>query len=238
MISKVLRRHGISISREIGFGAEGTIYSGYFNDNKVAIKHCRSLISATNEFKFSNYFSSISRPINQIICHSDNVFLVMPLLSGPDLFDFASQHSPSKNYLAKVKKPLQDLIHMTSILQDNNTNHLDIKPENIIWCAESQKWKMIDFSHTKIISSHTFEKIHKVVGTKSYAPPEINYGMVHPHSDIWSVGVTMYSILTKQKFVLSSFQECPYFIQLPLQLQDSIVNCLKENPEERILTKI
>ena len=237
MILKVLRKHGITISKEINRGAEGIIYSGYFNNNKVAIKHCRCILSATNEFKFSNYFSSISRPINQVICHNDNVFLIMPLLSGPDLFDFADHYRHSNNYLDIVWKPLQDLIHMTNILQKKKTNHLDIKPENIIWCAESEKWKMIDFSHTKFIYSDTFEKTNKLVGTKSYSAPEINYGMVHPKSDIWSVGVTLYSILTQQKFELSLFQNCPYFVDLPSHLQTTIINCVKENPEDRILAK-
>ena len=131
MISSVLKQYGINICREIRKGGEATIYYGFLKKEKITIKHTKSISSASNEFKYCNQFNSISRPINQIICDCEDIFLIMPYLSGPDLFDYADENSNSKNYIDKMKNPLNKLIKITNYLQKHSLNHLDIKPENL-----------------------------------------------------------------------------------------------------------
>lgn len=238
MIKNIFQKYGITNTKFISRGAEGTVYQGYFNNKKVAIKQTKSLLNAKNEFKFTNSLNTISRPIENLIHHQDKILLIMPFLSGPDLFDYARNQyellEPEK-YILSMEKPLIDINQKIKILQHKKINHLDIKPENIIWCDYTKEWKLIDFSRA-IYTKDNYTKINNIVGTKSYLPPEIkNSKVVHLNSDIWSFGVTSYCILTQQPFIRTTFKKCLFFKTLPINLQESVINCVKWDPETRSL---
>lgn len=78
----------------------------------------------------------------------------------------------------------------------NNIIHRDIKPENLILLADG-RIKVMDFGISKLIAPPAQNKEPFVEGTVAYMPPEQAQGeSVDERSDIFSLGVVLYEMLT------------------------------------------
>ncbi|HZG51177.1 MAG TPA: protein kinase [Pyrinomonadaceae bacterium] len=70
----------------------------------------------------------------------------------------------------------------------------DLKPANLMIDGNSGRVMLIDFGIARWVTTH--EKGVTAVGTMGYAPPELFSGKVEPRSDIYSLGATMFHLLT------------------------------------------
>jgi serine/threonine-protein kinase len=70
----------------------------------------------------------------------------------------------------------------------------DLKPANLMIDGASGRVMLIDFGIARWVT--TQEKGVTAVGTMGYAPPELFSGKVEPRSDIYSLGATMFHLLT------------------------------------------
>src|SRR4029453_1705183 len=70
----------------------------------------------------------------------------------------------------------------------------DLKPANLMIDGNSGRVMLIDFGIARWVSQQ--EKGVTAVGTMGYAPPELFSGRVQPASDIYSLGATMFHLLT------------------------------------------
>ncbi|HEY0082226.1 MAG TPA: protein kinase [Pyrinomonadaceae bacterium] len=70
----------------------------------------------------------------------------------------------------------------------------DLKPANLMIDGNSGRVMLIDFGIARWVT--TQEKGVTAVGTMGYAPPELFSGKVEPRSDIYSLGATMFHLLT------------------------------------------
>ena len=78
---------------------------------------------------------------------------------------------------------------------DHNIIHRDIKLENILIESETMIIKIIDFGFSVKVSSD--KKLNIFCGTPSYMAPEIvRQQVLTSQSDIWAVGVIVYSLLS------------------------------------------
>jgi calcium-dependent protein kinase len=90
--------------------------------------------------------------------------------------------------------------------------HRDIKPENILFstAGDYNTLKLIDFG----LSTQNLAKEKKSVGSPYYMAPEIIDGSFSFKTDIWSVGVILYVLMTgKQPFIGASQDEVFYAIK-------------------------
>ena len=123
------------------------------------------------------------------------MFLVMEYIEGMTL----------KSHIANLKSgiPVQQAIEWTSQIAEGlkaahgkNIVHRDIKPENIMLTRDG-KLKIMDFGIAKLKSSSGLTKTGTSVGTISYMSPEQAQGdAADQRSDIWSLGVVLYEMLT------------------------------------------
>ena len=147
--------------------------------------------------------------------------------------------------------------------------HRDIKPDNL-WILPSGSVKVIDFGLARTWDSDntmgadaTFERM--LVGTPHYAQPEqIVSGVLTPASDVYSLGVVLYELLTGHsplfadrpvsamveefrkrplKWLLAHQQEdvvpLDHYAQgraLPSGLRQLVERCLRKDPSTRIPT--
>lgn len=93
----------------------------------------------------------------------------------------------------------QIAIRILSALQHAHNNgiiHRDVKPENVLVNAEGHI-KVSDFGIARVAGSNTLSKDDKVIGSAMYFSPEQARGeSVTIASDIYSVGVVLYEMLT------------------------------------------
>ncbi|NXM64625.1 DAPK2 kinase, partial [Illadopsis cleaveri] len=130
------------------------------------------------------------------------VVLVLELISGGELFDFIAE----KEILSEEEaiEFLGQILCGVEYLHARLIAHFDLKPENIMLQEKDvpKPWiKIIDFGLAQQLEDGiTFKSL---CGTPQYIAPEvINYEPLSPATDMWSIGVITYILLSG----LSPFQ--------------------------------
>ena len=196
---------------ELGRGAMGVVYKGV--DPKihrtVAIKTVRlsdfdeELVDEMKErfFREAESAGVLTHP-NIVTIYDcgeehDLAYIAMEYLEGEDLEGFAKQGAimPVRESLFTVYQVAQalDFAHAKGIV------HRDIKPANIMRMKDTDEVKVTDFGIARITSSSK-TKTGIILGTPSYMSPEQVAGQkVDGRSDIFSLGVVLFELLTGQK---------------------------------------
>lgn len=191
----------------IGKGGMAIVYRAIDNrtGHSVAIKVLRPEFSQDEEFlsRFQREAEAASKVSHHNIVNlldvgmdGDSRYLVMEYVQGKTLKELIRQ---------KGKLPYatacQIAIRILSALQHTHRNgiiHRDIKPQNILVQSEGHI-KVADFGIARMANSSTLTKGDSVMGSVHYFSPEQAAGEnVAETSDIYSVGVVMYEMLTGQ----------------------------------------
>ena len=128
---------------------------------------------------------------------------------------------------------------------NKNIVHRDIKPQNIMISTEG-KVKVTDFGIARAASSNTISS--DVMGSVHYASPEqARNGFVDGKSDIYSLGIVMYEMVTGRvpfdgdttvAVAIQHLQEeivppSVYAPNLPISMEKIILKCTQKNPDRR-----
>lgn len=193
---------------ELGQGAMGVVYKG--RDPKinrlVAIKTIRFSDDFEEDqirevkgrfFKEAELAGKLSHPsiisIYDVGEDYELTYMAMELLDGKDLEGFCQKDRllPLRNVLDIVGKTAEalDYAHTQGVI------HRDVKPGNIM-LLKNGSVKVTDFGIAKAVSSsHT--KTGIILGTPNYMSPEqINGREIDGRSDIFSLGVVFFQLLT------------------------------------------
>jgi len=99
----------------------------------------------------------------------------------------------------RVMRILEQTCSALQFAHDRNIVHRDIKPANLMLTADDTV-KVTDFGTAKILQFGTAQQTTHVMGTPSYMSPEQVKGRpVDGRSDIFSLGVLLYEVLTGEK---------------------------------------
>jgi len=126
----------------------------------------------------------------------DLAYIAMEFIKGNDL---------TKNIKPGTLLPMEQVLKYVAEAADaldyahqNNIVHRDIKPANMMVVEATKTIKLMDFGIARI-SDSSKTKTGMVLGTPSYMSPEQLAGRkVDGRSDLWSLGVTLYQLLTGQ----------------------------------------
>lgn len=170
--------------------------------------------------------------------------LVMEFVTGNTLRDIISDEGIRTDRTVMIIAQILDAIayaHKKGVL------HRDLKPENILLTEEHKKShvKVTDFGLARFIRSGSLSA--STAGTPIYMAPEVWEGSYNEKSDIWSIGVILYEMLTgtppflannldalrkkidKNNYLLPTMLR----IHTPQYIEDAIDKCLSQIPESR-----
>jgi hypothetical protein len=169
-------------------------------------------------------------------------YLVMKFISGGDLasrlrtapggrvdertvVDWGMQAADVLEYLHSRPKPII---------------YRDLKPANLMIDGNSGRVMLIDFGIARWVKQE--EKGVTAVGTMGYAPPELFGGRVEPRSDVYSLGATLFHLLTgsdpqDNPLLIFDFQKNPRPRQIApsvsSEMEQILMRSVEYKPEDR-----
>ncbi|MBN2060979.1 MAG: CHASE2 domain-containing protein [Deltaproteobacteria bacterium] len=244
---------------ELGRGAMGVVYKG--EDPKihrtVAIKTVKlsdfdeDVLEEMKErfFREAESAGLLTHPNIVTIYDAgeehDLAYIAMEFLKGEDLESYTKTEKllPMRETLLIVSNVAEalDYAHSKGIV------HRDIKPANIMRILETNEVKVTDFGIARITSSSK-TKTGVILGTPSYMSPEQVAGKrVDGRSDIFSLGVVLFEMLTGHKpFIGEDMTSLMYKIareghpsvrefnpRVPMVVEKIIAKALEKDPEKR-----
>lgn len=193
------------ILEKVGNGGMATVYKAkcLVLNRYVAVKVLKDEFTTDEEFikRFAaegQAAASLTHPnIVSIydVGHEGNLYyIVMELVKGKTLKEIIDEEGPlpwkwSVNIAIQVASALETA-------HKNNIVHRDIKPHNII-ITEDGIAKVTDFGIAKAVSNSTITAFGTTIGSVHYFSPEhARGGYTDAKSDLYSLGVVMYEMLT------------------------------------------
>jgi len=172
-------------------------------------------------------------------------FIAMEYVEGQNLKEILAQGRPLSfdeigDVIAQVAEAL-DFAHAKGIV------HRDVKPANII-LLDGNRAKIMDFGIAKIASGGNLTTTGQFLGTPNYmAPEQIKGAPVDGRTDIFSLGICLYELLTRRKpFGGESLTSISYKIvhepfpplhdinpQIPDGYEEVVALCLAKEPVKR-----
>ncbi len=123
-------------------------------------------------------------------------YITMEFVEGRSLQSLIDGHQPFP--VPRVLKLMEQVCSALDFAHQHNVVHRDIKPANLMLTADDVV-KITDFGTAKILQFGTAQTAH-VMGTPSYMSPEQVKGKpVDGRSDIFSLGVILYELMTGEK---------------------------------------
>lgn len=255
MIGKVLGNR-YEIIEKIGGGGMALVYKASCRllNRFVAVKILRAEFTEDEEFvkKFkreSQAAASLSHPnivgIYDVGMEDNIYYIVMEYIKGPTLKDLIKQKgSIGVDFATNIA------IQISSALEHAHKNHIvhrDVKSHNIL-IKEDNSVKVTDFGIARAVSSSTITNTGNVIGSVHYFSPEqARGGYTDEKSDIYSLGVVMYEMLTGRlpfegespiAVALKHIQEEPIRPsdlnpRIPKSINDIILKCMDKDVNNR-----
>lgn len=244
------------IIRTIGEGGMANVYLAYDTilERNVAVKILRGDLA--DDEKFVRRFqreaisaSSLSHPniVEMYDVGEDNgkYFIVMEYVDGKTLKSLIK-----KRGALTVHEVLDIMLQLTDGIAHAHESyiiHRDIKPQNVL-ILEDGTVKITDFGIAMALNSNELTQTNSVMGSVYYLPPEQANGSGSTiKSDIYSLGILMYELLTGKlpfkgenavEIAIKQMKEkipsvCEINPDIPQSLENIILKACAKNPKNR-----
>lgn len=248
------------IIEKVGNGGMATVYKAtdLVLKRYVAVKILRDEFTTDEEFikRFETEAQSAARLVHANIVSIFDVgvdngiyYIVMELIQGKTLKEIIVEERGPLPWKWSVNVAIQ-IASALEMAHKNNIIHRDIKPHNII-ITEDGVAKVTDFGIAKAVSNSTITAFGTTIGSVHYFSPEhARGGYTDAKSDIYSLGVVMYEMVTGKvpfdadtpvSVALKHMQEDPVppielNPHLPEAVNKIILKALKKDPMLRYQT--
>jgi len=203
MINRTLDQR-YTVVEYIGGGGMADVYRAHDKllDRFVAVKILHPQFANDEQFvaRFRREAQAAARLSHHNIVNMYDVgqdnnvhYIVMEYISGETL----------KERILREPLPIENAVRIAADIAEglehahqNNLVHCDIKPHNILM-TRAGRIKVTDFGIAKAVSSATMQHTSTIIGSVHYFSPEQAKGSaVGAKSDIYSLGVVLYEMLT------------------------------------------
>ena len=232
------------IIEKIGSGGMATVYKAkcHVLNRYVAVKILRDEFTTDEEFikRFeveAQSAASITHPnivsVYDVGVDGNLYYIVMELIKGKTLKEIIIEEKGPLPWKWSVNIATQ-IASALEIAHKNHIIHRDIKPHNII-ITEDGVAKVTDFGIAKAVSNSTITAFGTTIGSVHYFSPEhARGGFTDEKSDLYSLGVVMYEMLTGKvpfdadtpvSIALKHMQEDP---KPPIELNPNIPSAVND----------
>jgi len=248
------------VEKELGKGAMGVVYLG--RDPKINRVVAIKTMALSQEFDADELTEVKARFFREAETagrlNHPNIVTIYDAGEEHDLAYIAMEFLKGKDLVPRTKsaalltpKTVMEIIAKAADALDyahsQNVVHRDIKPANIMYDEDKNEIKVTDFGIARITDSSK-TKTGMVLGTPSYMSPEQLSGKkVDGRSDLFSLGVTMYQLLTGQlpfqadsmatlMFKIANEAHAPVTTvraELPDSVNAVVEKALQKDPEQR-----
>lgn len=244
------------IIRNIGEGGMANVYLAFDTilEREVAVKILRGDLA--NDEKFVKRFqreakaaSSLNHPniveMYDVGEDNGNYFIVMEYIDGRTLKSLIK-----KRGILSLSEVVDIMLQLTSAIacaHDSYIIHRDIKPQNVL-ILEDGRVKITDFGIAIALNSAELTQTNSVMGSVHYLPPEqANGSGATIKSDIYSLGILMYELLTGKlpfkgenavEIALKQMKEqipsiCEQNAMVPQSVENIVLKACAKNPKNR-----
>ncbi len=241
------------LRRRVAQGGMSEVYLGY--DRRVRRKVAVKVLYGSNE-PFVRRFEREALAVGTL--SHDNIlalydfgeqrpwyYLVMPYIEGGTLRDYLLRRE--RLTLEEAGSFLNQIASALQYAHDHGVVHRDVKPSNILLRLDGHAY-LVDFGLAKAkMEAESLTHAGAMVGTPEYMAPEQSNGLHDYRSDIYSLGVVLYQMLTGR---VPFTAESPVAVSLkhiqaqpppprelnadiPQSIEDVILKALEKDPNER-----
>lgn len=245
-----------ALEEKIGSGGMAEVYLAHDNllDRKVAVKILHEAYKSDAEFieRFHREARAAARlshanivSIYDVGIDEDEHYIVMEYVQGSSLKDKLREEGALK--ISDAVVIAKDIASGLNHAHENNLVHCDIKPHNILLTSDGHA-KIADFGIARAVTESTMTYSGSVMGSVHYFSPEqAQGGTITPKSDVYSLGVVMYEMLTGKlpftgenavAIAMKHIEEEPMppsalRSQIPPMMEAITLRAMNKNPENR-----
>ena len=257
MIGRILANR-YEIIEKIGGGGMSNVYKAKCNvlNRFVAIKILRDELTQDSDFvanfkQESLSAASLTHPnivnIYDTGFEDETYYIVMEYVKGETLKNYIkSKTRLSEKEAVRISRQVAEALKHA---HSHNIVHRDIKPHNIL-ITEDGTAKVTDFGIARASTSSTINNTSNVIGSVHYFSPEqARGGYVDEKSDIYSLGIVMYEMITGSlpfdadnhiSVAMKQIQEKPVppskrmkNVKISKNYEDIIMKCLEKHQSFR-----
>ena len=200
-----------ALKYRIGEGGLGTVYAAHdpLLSRLIAIKTLNLEISAEQRPAFNALFlnearaaAGLSHPhivtVFDAGVSDDNAYIAMELLKGRDLRQLRQEGwKPTPMQAALIVRRVADAL---AYAHSKGVVHRDIKPANIFMVGRTQP-RVLDFGIARVAHQHDAQAGDDIAGGSPYymSPEQVRQQTVDRRTDVFSLGVVLYELLTDQR---------------------------------------
>jgi eukaryotic-like serine/threonine-protein kinase len=244
----------------VGTGGMSSVFRAHDRllDRKVALKILHQQYSSDDDYverfrREARSVAALSHPnIVTVIDrgeHAGRQFIVFEYVQGENLKRLIERRGPAP--VATALELAMQIARGLSFAHQQGLVHRDVKPQNVLLNGDGQA-KVTDFGIARSLDvQHGMTQTGTVLGTSDYIAPEQAQGQrVDEHTDVYSLGVVLYELLTSEvpfpgeNFVavaMRHINEAPPSIRdkrpdVPPRVEAAVQRAMAKQPEDRFAT--
>jgi eukaryotic-like serine/threonine-protein kinase len=244
----------------VGTGGMSSVFRAHDSllDRKVALKILHQQYSGDDEYverfrREARAVATLSHPnIVTVIDrgeHEGRQFIVFEYVEGENLKRLIERRGPAP--VATALELGMQIARALSFAHQQGLVHRDVKPQNVLLNGDGRA-KVTDFGIARSLDvKHGMTQTGTVLGTSDYIAPEQAQGQqVDEHTDVYSLGVVLYELLTSEvpfpgeNFVavaMRHINEPPPSIRdkrpdVPPRVESAVERAMAKRPEDRFAT--